>query len=56
MAVALKVFSLTCGCPVCGGSANARYQGSQENEGPGLRRKCTDCGFTWDERPALRLL
>ncbi len=49
-----NVFNVTNRCPVCGGAANARYH-APEAEGSGhMKRKCTDCGFRWDEVPVSR--
>jgi hypothetical protein len=47
--VTINLFDVTDRCPVCAGAAKARYRGSQTSAAPRRRRKCGDCGFTWDE-------
>ena len=49
-----NVFNVTNRCPVCGGAANARYHASVAKVSAQMKRKCTDCGFTWDEAPVAR--
>jgi transposase-like protein len=50
----VNVFNVTNRCPVCGGAANARYHASGATVSAQMRRKCKDCGFTWDEAPMAR--
>jgi C4-type Zn-finger protein len=50
----LNVFTVTVRCPVCAGSANARYRAPHQGNAGQMRHKCTDCGFTWDQAPAAR--
>jgi predicted RNA-binding Zn-ribbon protein involved in translation (DUF1610 family) len=48
--LSVTTFNVAHRCPVCGGDANARYRGPDTLALP-RRRKCMDCGFTWDEGP-----
>jgi hypothetical protein len=52
----INVFNVTKRCPVCGGAANSRYHGPDELDAGQMKRKCVDCGYTWDEAPAAREL
>jgi transposase-like protein len=52
----INVFNVTNRCPVCGGAANSRYHGRDEVGASQMKRKCTDCGYTWDEVPTTREL
>lgn len=48
----VNVFNITSRCPVCGGTADARYQASAPEATAQMKRKCRDCGFTW-QQPSL---
>ena len=50
----INVFNVTNRCPVCGGAANSRYHSPAFHIAGEMRRKCTDCGYTWDEAPVAR--
>jgi C4-type Zn-finger protein len=52
--ITFNVFNITNRCPVCGGAANSRYHASGEEVVAQMKRKCTDCGFTWAEVPLAR--
>ncbi len=52
----INVFNVTNRCPVCGGAANARYHGPDHRDSGQMKRKCTDCGYRWDEEPVAREL
>jgi C4-type Zn-finger protein len=52
----LSVHNVTGRCPVCGGSANARYHAQDYEAVAHMKHKCTDCGFTWEEVPVSRSL
>jgi hypothetical protein len=42
------VFDVTNRCPVCGGEARPRYRRPGDHVAIGVKRKCGDCGYTWD--------
>jgi transposase-like protein len=50
----LNVFSVTIRCPVCAGSASARYHGPDQENAAQMRHRCADCGFSWTQTPAVR--
>jgi C4-type Zn-finger protein len=52
----VTMFSVTNRCPVCGGAANARYHRPAESDVAHMKRKCGDCGFTWEEKAVARSL
>jgi formate dehydrogenase maturation protein FdhE len=52
--ISFNLFNVTSRCPVCGGAANARYHATDEKIGARMKRKCTDCGFTWAEVQVAR--
>jgi hypothetical protein len=52
----INVFNVTNRCPVCGGAANSRYHNVAHTRAGQMKRKCTDCGYTWDEAPVARTL
>jgi transposase-like protein len=52
----INVFNVTRRCPVCGGSANARYHAPELATEAHMKHKCGDCGYTWIEESQARSL
>jgi hypothetical protein len=50
----MNVFNVTERCAICGGSPHATYNRGDDARGPYMRRRCDDCGYSWDVRPVTR--
>jgi rRNA maturation protein Nop10 len=52
----MNVFTISGSCPVCGGAANARFHRFTATTDAHMKRKCVDCGFTWEQKAVPRSL